>query len=935
MAQSLNKPEKFHEKMVQLAARLKLPDTQAGQGEQLARYREYLKRSNDWVQRYHRTGGSGLRVVQCRSIAMDVLIEHAHALAISRLAAAHAGASTPVALLALGGYGRSEMCPFSDVDLMFLYPNKARAAKFPEMQRLYNDTILYMLWDLNLKVGHSTRTIKEAIAEAVEDEQSKNAMLESRLIVGDATLYKGFQKEYSRFIRKDNVIAYLRQRLKDQDTRRSKQGGTVFLQEPDIKNGVGGLRDYHNILWMARLQYDGRDLDALVDRGLIRAKERDELIKAYDFLLRVRNELHGQSKRPTDVLDLEKQPKVAWGLGYRQRQIFTRVEAFMRDYYRSAHKIYHLSCYLEKRLALNAQTKVSFQSVVASRRGGKVERFDGFVAQDGVLYSEAPGVFKQDPVRLIRVFRHLQARGLELDFDLERLIEESLDLIDAKVIAGEEANRSFRSILQSKGDVYPALHLMNITGVLPRFLPEWGGLHCLVQHEYYHRYTADEHVLKTIRELDAIFAGEEPELTRKYRQALEDTELPGLLYLILLLHDIGKAEAIENHAEIGARLAEPILKRLQVVEKASAKILFLIRNHLEMARIWQRFDLDDPQTARMFARLVRNGDQLRYLYVLTYCDARGTARNLWNSFKDSLHHNLYRITLGHLQSPSHTPPSLPMISPAHILKKSATLSEEEVEAHFNLLPDRYFSYHSEKEILLHVQMIHRLLENISLADSLGSLVPVVEWEDDLNLGLTVVHVVTWDRAGLFYKLAGAFTLAGLSIVSSKALSRADHITIDTFYVSDPSGGPVKDPNALQVFTRHIEDALIHNKNLLGEIHARAEEHNKPSYTRVDATLPAPIPVRVDVYHELSLKRTIIEVETNDELGLLYRLARTISEHGFDITFARISTERRVAVDTFYIEPNQPLTEAESSQNLVELKSALLEALNPADAKAAT
>ncbi len=926
VAQTLPNPEKFREKMTQLAARLHLPDPPTDPAEQLGRFREYLARSNEWINRYHRTGGSGLRIVNCRSIAMDVLLERLYDLACHRVREAHGGQCPEVALLALGGYGRAELCPFSDVDIMFLYPARPREAAFAGMQQQFNDTVLYTLWDLGLKVGHSTRTVKEALAEAAGDEQSKNAMLEARRVCGSVPLYQEFAAAYERFISKDNVLNYLRERLADQTRRRAKQGDTVFLQEPDIKNGVGGLRDFQNILWMARLQYGGRDLADLVRLDLIRPHEHDELLAAYDFLLRVRNELHLQSRRPTDLLALEKQPKIAWALGYRQRSVFSRMEAFMRDYYRATYRIYHLSSYLEKRLSLNATSSVSFQSVIESRRVGKPERFDGFVAFGKVLSAESAQVFQQDPVRLIRVFRHMQSRGFELDFDLQRLIEENLDRIDAHVIASEEANRAFRSILQSKGEVYPTLHLMNTTGVLSRFMPEWAGLHCLVQHEYYHRYTADEHVLNTIRELDQIFTGENPALTRKYREALEDTELPGLLYLILLLHDIGKAHGIEHHAAAGARIAQPLLHRLQVVEKVHEKILFLIGHHLEMARIWQRHDLDDPQTIDRFARLVRDPELLRYLYVLTFCDARGTSRDLWNSYKDMLHTRLLTLTLERLEAPGVAASVVPMISPAQILAKAENLSKEEVEAHFNLLPDRYFSYHSEKEILLHLQMIHRLLHNISTADSVGSLVPVVEWADDLNLGLTVVHVVTWDRAGLFYKLAGAFTLAGLSIVSSKALTRADHITVDTFYVSEPNGGPVRDAGALQAFQHWIAEALIHNKNLLPEITAQAEKRKRPAYAGGDPTLPAPIPVRVDVYHELSLKRTIIEVEANDELGLLYKLARTISEHGFNITFARISTERRVAVDTFYIEPSQSPEEPASADRLLELRASLLEVL---------
>jgi len=769
---SLPRPEKFKERMNRLADRLQLSAPAAPDG-RLARFREYLQRSGDLINRYHRGGGSGLRVVHCRSIAMDVLIERLHGLACERIREQQGELCAEAALLALGGYGREELCPFSDVDLMFLYPAKVRSPGFPEAQRLFNDTILYMLWDLNLKVGHSTRTIKEAIAEAEGDEQTKNAMLESRLICGNSALHQRFARDYDRFIRKDNVLAYLRERVANQNIRRDKQGNTVFIQEPDIKNGVGGLRDYQNLLWMTRLQYDGRDLQALVGLNLIRQSEHDQLLRAYDFLLWVRNELHLQSKRANDLLDLEKQPRVAWAMGYRQRAIFPRVETFMRDYYQAADRIQHFAHYLEKRLSLNARNSVSFQSVIESRRFSRSERFDGFEIKGQYLLAESPHTFHQDPVRLIRVFRHLQSRGLEADFDLERLIVENLDLIDQRVIESEEANRAFRSILQNKGEVYPALRLMNTTGVLPRFVPEWAGLHCLVQHEFYHRYTADEHVLKTIRELDRVFTGDSPQLTRKYRDAIEETELPALLYLILFLHDIGKARGIDDHAAAGAEIARPILDRLQVVDKLREKIVAQIRNHLEMARIWQKHDLDDPQTVQALCEIVGDAEQLRYLYVLTFCDARGTSRNLWNDFKDTLHTQLFQLAMGHFQSPTVTPPALPMISQAHILNKVDGLSEEEVEAHFNLLPDRYFSYHSEKEVVLHLRMIHKLLENISSAESIGSLLPVVEWEDDLNLGLTVVHDVTWDRAGLFYKLAGALSVAGVNILSTKAISRND------------------------------------------------------------------------------------------------------------------------------------------------------------------
>lgn len=907
--------------MQDLAARLDLDAGDVDDAGRLARLRAYVQRSNEWVQRYHRSGGSGVRVVECRSIAMDVLLEQLFRHACAAVRQQFGGRCPEVALLALGGYGRHELCPLSDVDIMILYPAKVRFADFPGMRAAFNDSLLYKLWDLNLKVGHSTRTCREAIEEAAAEVQSKNALLESRLICGSVGLAKQFFQEFERFIRKENVLLYLQQRLGDQKARRAKYGDTPFVQEPDIKNGVGGLRDFHNILWMTRLQYGGSDLGKLVELDLLRPRERGELERAYDFLLRVRNELHFRSRRPTDLLNLDKQPRVAWSLGYHIRPIFPRVEAFMRDFYRAAYKIYHLSVYLERKLAQNAQNKITFRSVLESRRQRPSEFIDGFEIAGGTLSAASARVFRDDPVRLIRVFRHLQARSLEADFELVRLIEENAEYIDDKLIHSPEANRAFRSILQSKGDVYPTLALMNSTGVLSRFIPEWAGLHCLVQHEFYHRYTADAHVLATIRELDDVFMGKQPELTRRYRQVAEETELPALLYLILLLHDIGKAQSISNHAEVGARMAKPILDRMGVVGPIHEKILFLIRNHLEMARIWQKHDLDDPQTARNFAAFIGDRDLLHYLYVLTFCDARGTTPELWNYFKDTLHRQLYLSTLEYLK-PDETSPStrIPMISKETALQKLPELSEDEVDAHFSLLPDRYFSHHSEEEILLHLRMIHQLLHTISEADSVGSLVPAIEWQDDLNLGLTVVHIVTWDRAGLFYRLAGAFTLAGLSIVSSKALSRADHISIDTFYVTDAAGGPVRKETSLQLFQQHLEDSLLRNRDLLTEIESMAERQRRSLLSNSNATLPAPIPPKVEIYHELALKRTIIEVEANDELGLLYRIARAIFLHGFDIAFARISTEKRVAFDTFYIEPTQD--RGDPADGLLELRESI-------------
>lgn len=890
-------------------------------------FREFLRLETEMLRRYHRKGDSGTRVAFAYTLMMDAVVTRLFQMALSEV---EGGDQADVCLVALGGYGRSELSPFSDVDIMFLFPSGGQS-NADNLKKALTDTLLYMLWDLNLKVGHSTRTVKETLTEAKSDVQTFNALLENRFITGSRKVYGDFERAFRSHTRRLNDRAYIEERLTSQKERRQKHGDNVFVQEPEIKNGVGGLRDYQNILWMTRARLKGENLAALVENGLLEQDEINGLEEAYDFLIRTRNELHFESERHTDVLTLDKQPRIAWELGYRIEDIFRRVERFMRDYYTRAHLIYQVSLDVEQQLFLSAKRHVSFREVIASHSFLRRHEVDGFMCLGDSLEATSSKVFQEDPERLVRVFRHSQQLRLSLGAQLRRLIRQNLPLITGKVITSPEANRSFRSILQTVGEVYPTLAQMHELGVLGRFLPEFGRLYCLVQHEFYHRYTADVHTLHTIRELDRVFAAEEPE-TQPYFRELQRTSTPGLLYLVLLLHDIGKAFGIKGHAERGAHLAEQCMERLGVAQEQRAQVLFIIRMHLEMARFSQKYDLDDPRTAEAFAREVETTDRLRYLYVHTYCDARGTAANLWNSFKNMLHNALFANTLSVLEGGTVDPHQSQqrrreMIPPEAILDACPSVGAEEVEAHYNLLPERYFLHASKDDVVLHIEMVHELLAKISGADSLGSLMPVVEWRNDVNLSMTVVNIVTWDRPGLFYKLAGAFAVAGINILSSRAISRADHILIDTFYVSEPGGGIVQNEVAREQFVENLHRALVENEDLLPRIQENERKRAKPAYLRRTERLSAPLPPSVDVYHELSLRRTIIEVQASDQIGLLYKLARAIYERGFDITFARISTERAVAMDTFYIEPVDKAREA-GTANLLALREALNEIITP-------
>ncbi|HWA84672.1 MAG TPA: nucleotidyltransferase domain-containing protein, partial [Opitutus sp.] len=449
--------------------------------ERLAACKAYLKAEWTALHERHSAGASGLEIVAMRAASMDRMLARLFDHAAAHYLHAHGSLPALVALVALGGYGRGELSPLSDIDVMFLFPAKTKLAGLkPFLEHLTNE-ILYPLWDCGLKVGYSMRTIDEVFVEARKDIQTLTSLLEARQIAGSTNLFNTFAQAYRAFSTSEDPKGYIAARLEDQAQRRAKYGQTVFLQEPDLKNGVGGLRDYQNAVWMARVKLGITTIDELVTQNYLRPEELAEFNRAYDFLLRVRNELHFLSARATDLLDLDHQPRVALHLGYDDRNLLARVENFMQDYYRSAQTIFRVSQLVESRLALAigrdaSGAKLSLRDTLRASRFRRSKRFDGLVLRGRNLAAEGPDIFTQDPVRLIRVFRHQQQLECALDFHLAALIRESLPLLTDAVRHSHEANVAFRAILSEPGAVFPTLNQMHELGVLRAFIPEFDGL---------------------------------------------------------------------------------------------------------------------------------------------------------------------------------------------------------------------------------------------------------------------------------------------------------------------------------------------------------------------------------------------------------------------------------------------------------------------------
>ncbi len=916
--------------------RLSLPES-ASKKERIALYKNWLKQEQRKVRELHRSQGSGRKTAKAHSDYIDHFLKHLYKRMLKKYEKEHGEVDFPTALLALGGYGREELCPYSDIDIMFLYPEKVRSKKLATWEKTFPMSFLMELWDLGFTVGYSIRSIKQAMLQANENIKTKNSMLEARIIIGDETVFEVFQKAYRTYCDKD-VEEYIQQRLQDQRERRFKNGETPFIQEPEIKNGVGGLRDYQNLLWISAVKLHTQSLTKLVEQGYLQKQERTLLRKAYDFLLRVRHQLHFQSKRENDLLTFDHQFKVARALRYKHRDEQKRVEIFMRDYYKHAQNIFKISSLYEQRLAINdgKVSSISFREVINSRTTQKTKVVDGFIVRGQELTVLNRRVLKEDPLRILRVFRHCQQFDVAPDFELKNLITHSLDIIDVEMISSTEANHTFKSILSGLGNVFKPLSLMHELGVLERFLPEFKNLTCLVQHEYYHRYTADIHTLRTIRELDYVLTEVDDKKTEHYRNVFYNLPEPAVLYLILLLHDIGKGVGIKGHDKAGVEISRPILHRMQINKALHEQILFIIGNHLEMARFWQKHDIDDPETLQMYVNKMRSIDNLRLLYVHTYCDAKGTTSSLWNDSKNLLHRRLFSLTKRQLLSEESVIEDLKkqktMVYEQLIQTSIEGVSREEIEAHCNLLPDRYFIHNNLDEITLHISLVNKLLQNITTADSIAALAPVVEWKNDVSRGHTAVTIVTWDRDGLFYRLAGSFSLAKLNIISAKAISRSDHITIDTFFVTDTTGGIVESKTAKEQFEANLIEALVENKDHSASIIENSKPQKKSIFGAKEKATP--FFETVNVYHELELKKNIIEIRAKDNIGLLYFLAKAINENGYEITFARIATERNVAVDTFYIENSHDTTDTSDSSNLLALKESLTKVIDSDNLKAA-
>jgi [protein-PII] uridylyltransferase len=864
---------------------------QLSPAERIALYKRFLKIEEHRIQLRHRSGAGGIEIARARAHLIDTTL-------ISILDAAmraRQGNVPPIALVATGGYGRGTLNPRSDIDLLFLLPRAS--TKLPKPLQELVQEILYLLWDVGFKVGHACRSIAECIEQARADQENKTALMDARLIAGDTALYEAFHERFEHECIRKGQDAFFEIRRIDLRSRHEKYSRTVFLQEPNVKESCGGLRDFHNILWISRAKRGITDLSQLVEQRLITAQTCREIEAAHDFLHRVRNELHYHTGKGTDTLTLQLQGVVATAFGYPERSILRRTEAFMRDYYRHTRFLYqHTNSLMETfQIEQEGTADNGLRSFLTFRRKQR-ETFDGFIARDGRIFPETPDIFTEEPQRLMRVFQHTQLRNLKLSPPMRRLIADHWEDIDRPFRYLKANRETFIAILERKGDVARTLRQMHRIGFLGRYLPEFGALDCLVQHEFFHRYTADEHTLRVIEQLDALVESTEPR-SGIYRRLFHEIQDPVALYLACILHDTGRAENVREHIDGSAMLAARLCNRLQIKGARRTLIMFLVDNHLTFWRTATSRNLDDPEVIGEFAGVVKTPSNLDALFLFTYADSNGTAPEAWNGWKESLMLQLHAATRTFLEGGREQYTKKLDADRRALRDEVIGLMRDDYHAdvrrHFERMPAAAFHFRQASDIVTQVRTVrHFLLHEEESSDPLACC---VKWIDHTDKGYTELVIAARDRPLHLEKLCCALASEEINILSADLFTRGDRIVVNIFRVCTTNFEAVSTPATRKRFTETFT-ALLHQ-----------ETHNPEPFLKRRANFLKPrtqqtiaVPVRAYVSNELHPSCTTVEIQALDRIGLLHDLFHTVNRNGLTTAHARICTEKGVAMDTLYI-----------------------------------
>lgn len=781
------------------------------------------------------------------------------------------------AIAALGGYGREELSPYSDIDLMFLMPERCNGTMEGNIRE-----ILYPLWDAGLVVGHCKRTIKDCVTLLKNDMKTRTSLMEMRYLAGDENLYRKFEHSILRSAFSKGVTSFISDILKDMQLRHTYYGDSAYLLEPHLKEGEGGLRDIQSALWIAKVRAGVRALGELEEKGVLSSSEISLLEKSLEFYWKVRNGLHFLSGRKNDHLCFEYQEKIAQILGYGDFNVKDNTRYFMHDYYQSAENIKYLTSVIIERSRENK---------------GKGERIgkkaftelcdDGFTIQNNRISIVDLDLFNKNPCALMKVFRFSQELNKEVSIDTQELIKKHLDEIDEGFKNSPEVNMLFLSILKRKKGVTKVLKTMHRLGFLDTFIPEFAHITHLPQSPCYHVYTVDIHTLFAVEQFEKLILGNYKYTFPFLSNLVREEKRAELIFLALLLHDLGKAFET-NHVEEGVQLVHKIAHRMGLSEEDTHVISFLVENHISMARVAQTRDLSDEHLIIKFARKMKDIDRLRMLYILTFADLKATRAEVFNTWKDALFQKLYLRTLHVLEKGDFTR--------TDVASKLETREDEvitalypkiplaDIKRNLELTPTRYL-LNTTSEILS---------DHIMLCSELSEIPLAFKVKEKSEKGYYDILIATSDFHGLFSLICSVMVYHNMNIVEAQIDTRSDGIAFELLCVHSLYDNKVVDWQEWE----EIKDDMI--KVIDGRIKGEELVKKRESYLQQNRKRFKDIQTSIRIDNDISDFFTVIDIETSDRFGLLYSITKALTSRGIYIYRAKIATHLAHVTDSFYV-----------------------------------
>ena len=833
------------------------------------------------VRRRFEAGASGTATVRAESYLVDQLVRVVYDHVGERLyPLANPSTGERLSLVAVGGFGRGELAPQSDIDLLFLLPYKLT----PRSEQVVEE-MLYFLWDLGFKVGHATRSVTECIRLAKSDITICTALLEARWLWGDQPLFGELRKRFVREVEAGGKAKFIEAKLAERSERHKRFGGSRYTLEPNIKEGKGGLRDLHTLFWIAKYLYDVDDIAKLVQRKVFTAAEVRRFEKAQNFLWTLRCHMHYRAGRADERLTFDMQKELAPLMGFTAHAGLMDVERFMKRYFLVAKEVGDLTRIFCAAIEAEHDRRSRFRLPTLRRR----RRIDGFGLEGDRLTVSSGEVFAEKPLEMLRIFRVAQKHELDIHPQALRWMTRHLKRIDKTLRAEPRANELFMEMMTSKNDPETTLRRLNEAGVFGRFLPDFGRVVAQMQYNMYHHYTVDEHTIFAIGILHAIEQGELATEAPIASDVVHKVLSRRVLYMAVLLHDIAKGRQ-GDHSELGAEVAEKVCPRFGFTEAETETVAWLVLYHLSMSDTAFKRDIDDPKTIQDFADLVQSPERLRLLLVLTVADIRAVGPGVWSAWKAALLRDLYWRTEAVLSGGLAVEGRDTRVKAAKEALKTklqeAGWTAREITAHLRRGYPSYWTGLDGEAHLRHASLVREAEQNAAPL--------TIDTRVDRYREATEVTVYAADHPGLFSRIAGAMAVAGASITAARIFTLRNGMALDSFYVEDASGGPFDQPGKLARLSAAIEQCLAGRMRPLQAL----EDQKSPIPSRLRVFKVSP---RVLIDNKASRNHTVVEVNGRDRPGLLYQVTLALTRLNLIIKSARIATFGERAVDVFYVQ----------------------------------